>query len=173
VQGGLARSAAKEIGPNVSNTLFKSSSLPEISEAVVDCVLPAPEEHSAQAPAPIERVPDPSDAGAPLKITGEQTIRTADELHEALAQYLDRGLDVVVDLSEVNECDAAALQLIFALRQSAVQRKQRFHITAVSPAIAGTAAALGLDLEILRTVGRRATADGDCEAAGEDNGNAI
>lgn len=146
----------------MTDTLFKSSSLPGTTEAVVDCVPPESAENPFQAAAPVEHVDPPSGAVAPLKIMGEQTIRTADELHEALAQYLDRGLDVVVDLSEVDECDTAGLQLIYALRQSAVQRKQRFHITAVSPAITETATALGLHIEALTTACGPATADGDC-----------
>jgi anti-anti-sigma factor len=86
-------------------------------------------------------------AVAPLNIAGEQTIRTVDELHKALTEYLDRGPDVVLDLSEVEACDAAALQLVYALRQSAAERKQRFHLKAVSQAVCDTAAALGLSLE--------------------------
>ena len=149
--------------PKVDDTVFNTSSFPGTTEA-------ESEENSVQAATPIGQAHDPTDAGAPLKITGEQTIRTADDLHESLAQYLDRGLDVVVDLSEVDECDTAALQLIYALRQSAIQRKQRFHITAVSPAITETAAALGLHIEALTTACGPATADGDCEVAGKDNG---
>ena len=147
----------------MNDTVFKPSSLLGTTEAEL-------EENSVQAAAPIERTHNPNDAGAPLKITGEQTIRTADELHETLAQYLDRDLDVVVDLSEVNECDTAALQLIYALRQSAVQRRQRFQIKAVSPAIAETAAALGLQLEDLTIAGGPAEADGGCEVALKHHG---
>src|SRR5579863_827925 len=79
------------IGQNVSHTLFKSSSLPGTTEAVIDCVLPESEEGPLQAAALVDRAHDPNDAGAPLKITGEQTIRTADEQHKTFAEYLDRG----------------------------------------------------------------------------------
>ena len=113
---------------------------------------------------------NPNDAGVRLNITGEQTIRTADRLHEKLAQYLGRGLDMVVDLSGVDECDTTALQLLYALRLSAVQGKRRFHITAASPAITETAAALGLCIEALTTAWGPATTDGDCDLAGNDNG---
>jgi anti-anti-sigma factor len=84
-----------------------------------------------------------------LKISGEQTIHTADELHKELAGYLAQSEAVIVDLSGVDECDTAALQLIWALRRSATERKQRFEITAISPAITETAAALGLPLDEL------------------------
>jgi anti-anti-sigma regulatory factor len=83
-----------------------------------------------------------------LKIAGEQTIATTGELHKMLTEHLDRGLAVALDLSEIRVCDTAALQLIFALCRSAVVRKQRFGITAVSPAIAETVAALGLALAV-------------------------
>lgn len=98
--------------------------------------------------------------GLNLKITGEQTIRTACELHHTLAEHVDRGMAIDVDLSEVSECDTAALQLICAFRRSMAQRNQPFHISAVSPAMAATAAMLGLN-DLL------ADADGD---AGGQNG---
>jgi anti-anti-sigma regulatory factor len=141
-----------------------------IAEAGVDVTLPESAENPLARAVLVEAAHHASEAPVPLKITGEQSIRTADELHTAFAEYLDRGLDVVLDLSEVDECDTAALQLIYALRQSAVQRKQRFHITAVSPAITWTAAALGLHIEAFTTACGPARADGDCDVAYKDNG---
>ncbi len=91
------------------------------------------------------------DVDDPLKITGEQTIRTVSELHRSLAEYIGRGLAVVLDLSEVDVCDAASLQLIVALHRSAVQRNQCFRIQAASPEVTGTAAALGLRMEGLNS----------------------
>jgi anti-anti-sigma regulatory factor len=158
------------IKPNVSETVFRSTSMPATAEDGVNIDEHESEENPIQAATLVEPARDPNSAGAPLKITGEQTIGTADELHAALTQYLDRGLDVVVDLSEVDECDTAALQLIYALQQSAVQRKQRFHITALSPAITETAAVLGFDIEALTTSRGPAAADGDCEVVVKDNG---
>jgi anti-anti-sigma factor len=81
-----------------------------------------------------------------LKIAGEQTIATAGDLHKTLIEYLDRGQAMALDLSEIRVCDTAALQLIYGLCRSAVERKQRFQITAVSAAVAETVAALGLAL---------------------------
>jgi len=173
---GLAGSAVYKIaphmriGPNVSDTLFKPDSFLGTTEAASGYVLAGSTGNPFQAPPPLQHFDHPSVAEAPLKITGQQTIRTADELHKAFAEYLNRGLDVVVDLSGVDECDTAALQLIYALRQSAVERKQRFHITAVSPAITGTVAALGLRIEDLMTQRGAAAPDGAREVACEDNG---
>jgi anti-anti-sigma regulatory factor len=158
------------IKPHVSDNVFRSTSLPHTAEDGVGIALAESEENPLPAASVVARAYDPDDAGAPLKITGEQTIRTADQLHKLLAEHLDRGVDFLLDLSEVVECDAAALQLIYALRQSAVQRKQRFQITSVSPAITETAAALGLQVEALITSCGAVTEDGDCKAAGKHNG---
>ena len=136
----------------MSETVIRSASMPATAEDSV------------------EPVDHPGGAAPPLKITGEQTIRTVDQLHKALAEHLARGPAVVVDLSEVDECDTTALQLIYALRQSAVERELRFHITAISPAIAETAAALGLRIEALTAGCGPEAADGDCEVAGIDHG---
>jgi len=106
----------------------------------------------------------------PLRIIGEQTIRNVDLLQEAFSGYLDGAEAVAVDLSEVKACDAAALQLIYALRHSAIQRKLPFQITAVSPAIVETAAALGFEIDDLMIVCAPATADGHCDVAGQPDG---
>jgi len=154
----------------VSDTVFKSSSLPETAEALVNCLPPDSAEKTCRRAAPFERAHGPNEEGIPLKITGAQTIRTADELQKMLADYRDRGPAVDVDLSEIDECDAAAVQLIYALRRSAVERKQRFQITAVSAAITETAAALGLRIEELMTPCEPTAASGDCEVVGKDSG---
>jgi anti-anti-sigma factor len=154
----------------VSDTVFKSIFLPGTTEAVVDGALQESEENPLQPATPLEQANQPGEAGAPLKLTGEQTIRTASELHKALAAYIERSPSVVLDLSEVQVWDAAALQLIYALRQSAAQCNQRFHIKAVSEAITETAAALGLRIEALTTPCEPAVPQGDSEVLGIDIG---
>ena len=84
-----------------------------------------------------------------LMISGEQTIRNANELLGQLKEFMDQGRAAVVDLSGVSACDTAALQLICALRQYAVERNRTFRISAVSPAIGEAAAAIGLHLQDL------------------------
>jgi hypothetical protein len=86
----------------VSETVFESSSTPATTKDGFDIALPESEESPIRAADLVERACDPNDVGAPLKITGDQTIRTADELHKVLAKHLDRCVDVVVDLSEVD-----------------------------------------------------------------------
>ncbi|HEY2015644.1 MAG TPA: STAS domain-containing protein [Bryobacteraceae bacterium] len=79
----------------------------------------------------------------PLKISGSLSIRTITELHRQLSAYAVQGPDLVVDLSAVQECDTAGLQLIVSLRKTAAERKQHLLFAHVSPALAETAAALG------------------------------
>ncbi len=87
-----------------------------------------------------------ADAEIPLKITGEQTIRNSDALYRSLVESLDGGASLVVDLSEVQECDAVLLQLLYATRRSALERGRGFRIATMSPAVREEAIALGLDL---------------------------
>ena len=148
----------------MSDTVFKSSSPGGVAEDVLNQVLPNYTETRFSSGAVVEQ------ADAPLKIAGEQSIRNADELQKVLAEHLDRGLRVVLDLSEVQVCDATTLQLFCALRQSAIHRRQYFHITSISPAIVEAAAALGLPMEALGASCGPAVPQGDCEVAGADNG---
>lgn len=85
----------------------------------------------------------------PLQVDGELDIRGLDELHRLFAEVLGRGPDIVVDLAGVQACDTAALQLICSLRKTAVERGQRLHVAALSPAIENIAAALGLPIQEL------------------------
>jgi len=86
------------------------------------------------------------EAENPLKLSGELTIRRADELHKLFVQAAGQTGDVVLDLSEIDACDAAALQLICALRKTLGERGSALGIAAVSPAVELTAVALGLPI---------------------------
>jgi anti-anti-sigma factor len=103
---------------------------------------------------------DRADAAAiaepkPLTLSGEWSIDNAEELRKFLADSLESGPDVILDLSGVLACDTAGLQLICSLRQTAVQRGGRLRIAALSPAIEETAAALGLPIpELMEGSGR-------------------
>jgi anti-anti-sigma regulatory factor len=81
-----------------------------------------------------------------LAIEGELSIANAKDLHQLLSGFPGQGPDLVVDLAGVRECDAAALQLIWSLRQTAIARCQRLRIAALSPAVEKAAAAIGLPI---------------------------
>jgi anti-anti-sigma factor len=82
-----------------------------------------------------------------LKISGTLDIDTANQLRESLLDCFLRQPEVAVDLSQVDECDAAALQVLLAGRKESASACKAFRLIAVSPAITGTAEALGLSLD--------------------------
>ena len=82
----------------------------------------------------------------PVRVEGELSIRNADEVHHSLLAATASITEVVLDLSSVEECDAAGLQLLCAVRRSAAQRGQRFAITGASQAVQSAAEVLGLRL---------------------------
>jgi anti-anti-sigma regulatory factor len=54
-----------------------------------------------------------------------------------------------LDLSEVDACDAASLQLFYAARASALRQQKEFRVAAVSSAVTDIGEALGMPLELL------------------------
>ena len=84
-------------------------------------------------------------AGA-LKLSGTLDISIAEALRNVLAECVERDGNPTVDLSAVDGCDTAALQLLFSARESALQAKKRFRVEASSPAVVRACSALGLAL---------------------------
>jgi anti-anti-sigma regulatory factor len=80
----------------------------------------------------------------PLTLTGAWNIANAEELHAIFAGYLEPGEDFALNLSGVERCDTAALQLILSLRKTAAERGLNLRLTAISPAIRETANALAV-----------------------------
>ena len=64
---------------------------------------------------------------AVLKPTGELTIFEAADFHQALVELSQHSQSLEVDLSEVSECDASAVQLLLA-----VTRDLNIGVTGVS-----------------------------------------
>jgi anti-anti-sigma regulatory factor len=87
--------------------------------------------------------------GSVLKISGSLEIGAIDILHRALVDCLNRESAPEVDLSEVDACDASALQLLCAARKSAMQSDKPFRVVALSDGAMAAGAALGLPLEEL------------------------
>jgi anti-anti-sigma regulatory factor len=84
-----------------------------------------------------------------LKITADLNIATAVELRDVLIEQLERGSDIVLDLSETPGCDAAAFQIFFALGKSASARNRVCRIEGVSEVVEKRAETLGIRLEEL------------------------
>jgi len=84
-----------------------------------------------------------------LKVSGSLDISTAGELCDSLRDWLGRQPELNLDLSEVDWCDAAVLQVLCAARRIASQLQRPFHVVSWSTAVLETSAALGLPLEEL------------------------
>ena len=83
--------------------------------------------------------------GGVLRVEGRLSIGEVAQLQETLCHRLAEMSNLVLDLSGVESCDTAALQLLYAARKTADSaRSVRF--VGVSSAIAETAAALGFEI---------------------------
>ncbi len=87
-----------------------------------------------------------TDSDRALKLAGTLEIAVAEELHHALRDFIcrDRGEDV--DLSEVDGCDAAGLQLLCSARKTAERFSRPFQFIGLSAAIRNAASGLGFSL---------------------------
>lgn len=79
-------------------------------------------------------------------VTGELTIATSLEWRESLAGCLAAGGEAHVDLSGVERCDVAGLQLLIALGKSAAAQGVSLDLAAVPPDVQNLAALLGVAL---------------------------
>jgi anti-anti-sigma factor len=87
-----------------------------------------------------------------MTLTGDWNIGNVDDLRRLLAGCLDSGKEIVLDLSGVEGCDTAALQLVWSMRRTALQRGVGFRVAEVSRAMAEIAGSLGLSIEELNGV---------------------
>jgi phospholipid transport system transporter-binding protein len=84
-----------------------------------------------------------------VQVTGELHIGDAEQLRSALARELMAATALVVDLSGVDSCDAASMQLFCSLRKSAERDGKQLQILEPSTAMCETSAIIGLSLEDL------------------------
>ncbi len=88
-----------------------------------------------------------ADSSGTFRITGKLDISVAEALKQALTDCLEQHPAIALDLSGVEECGTAALQLLYSARSSAALARKPFRITGVSPAVEKASAALGLRVE--------------------------
>ncbi len=81
-----------------------------------------------------------------LRISGELNIASAKSLGEVLLEQLSTSRELALDLSAVESCDTAALQVLLAARQRATLTGKPFSIFPNSPVVTETAHALGFCL---------------------------
>jgi len=96
-----------------------------------------------------------------MSIAGALEIGAAEELRNALRDFLDRAQRPSLDLSQVDGVDAAALQVLCSARKTADRSGKHLEIAAISAAVRTTSEALGLSLADLGTASAgRGEADG-------------
>lgn len=90
------------------------------------------------------------EAGLALQLSGSFTIYQARDLQAALLNAFQQGTAISVDLADVQEIDAAGLQLLVALARSCAAAGLALQFNSPSPAVAealrwsGLAGELGL-----------------------------
>jgi phospholipid transport system transporter-binding protein len=80
-----------------------------------------------------------------LCLRGSLNITAAEKIQAELLSYLAGGKPEAVDLSSVDACDAAGMQIVLALEKSMAQAGKSFRIVAASDAFLHTADSLGVD----------------------------
>jgi anti-anti-sigma factor len=81
-----------------------------------------------------------------LELTGALDINTADEVRKVLLECLEQHTSISVDLSKVESCDAAGVQLLLALEKSTESAGKPFSLVGVSEAFARDCASLGISM---------------------------
>jgi anti-anti-sigma factor len=79
-----------------------------------------------------------------LELTGDLDINTAVEVHKTFLTYLERHARISLDLSQIECCDAAGVQLLLAVQRSAEAAGKPFAVVAATAAFTTVCAALGI-----------------------------
>jgi anti-anti-sigma regulatory factor len=90
--------------------------------------------------------------GSRLKIEGALRIAEAAELRLALRESIGDASLSGVDLSSIEECDTAALQLLYSASKTAVDAGMPLRFLEPSSALVDAATALGLHIGGINTV---------------------
>jgi ABC-type transporter Mla MlaB component len=90
-----------------------------------------------------------TDGGSSLKISGPLQVSEADALRASLLVTAAQSQPATIDLSEVEECDTASLQLLCAARKPSPTSGRRLELRNPSEALLKISSALGLSTEEL------------------------
>jgi len=80
----------------------------------------------------------------PLELAGVLDINTVAEVCKSLLEHLEHQARASLDLSQIESCDAAGIQLLFAMQRSAKAAGKPFAIVAATDVFTTTCAALGI-----------------------------
>jgi anti-anti-sigma regulatory factor len=95
-----------------------------------------------------------------LRVSGTLDIDSANALREALLDCFSLQPEVRADLSAVDACDAAGLQVVLAGQNHAALIAKAFYVDAASPPVLEIAAALGFAIPVASDAG----SEGPCDA---------
>jgi anti-anti-sigma factor len=85
-------------------------------------------------------------SGNVLEISGVLDINQAHELRDSLLRHSANSDHLRLDLSAVEACDTAGLQVLLAARRHSESLSKTFHLTAVSEPVLKMVSALGVTL---------------------------
>ena len=83
----------------------------------------------------------------PLQLTGNLDVNAAAEVHRALLTHLEHSLGISLDLSQIENCDAAGVQLLIAMQRSAEAVGKPFAVITATDAFTMVCASLGISSE--------------------------
>jgi anti-anti-sigma factor len=89
-----------------------------------------------------------------VQVRGDLHINEAEEFRGALILELTAAPALVLELSGVDNCDTASLQLLCSLQKSAERGGKEFRISTPSAAMREASAILGLSLEDLTNISK-------------------
>jgi anti-anti-sigma factor len=89
-----------------------------------------------------------------VQVTGDLHISEAEQLRSALLRELRDAPAMTLELSGVDSCDAATLQILFSLRKSAERDGKHLNVSAPSAGMRETASILGVSPESLSHISK-------------------
>ncbi len=84
-----------------------------------------------------------------VKVKGAISVEDAAELGKALLKSITGNSGLELDMSEVDNCDTAGIQLLCSARKTAEASKKDFSVTACSDHVKAVAESIGLNLHIV------------------------
>lgn len=114
---------------------------------------------------------DPAAISVALKLEGPLNINSVEGLQEVMARYAGQTSDLQLDLSGIDACDAAGLQLLCSLRSSAAACGKPLRIVAVSEPFTALTQALGVSIESLAVPAGMPETCGELVAATSNQGD--
>ncbi|WP_321472963.1 STAS domain-containing protein [uncultured Paludibaculum sp.] len=93
------------------------------------------------------------------KVRGAVEIADVEELHDALCGVVGGHPNSMVDLSEVESCDAASMQLLCSAVKTAERLGGRLTLKAPSDAVEACCAVLGLSFGVTKDLDQRAAVE--------------